>query len=462
MKITTLSPVNKLVLSFGILAVLFGAVYLVNPKAVVAGCPECQYVSGCNQEEFCGYRDCWKQDCWPAGCNEYDCWDADCSPWYVAPNGCEKYCCLSDSCAPVSNGVSCGNGDTGTCNNGNCGGADPCYGVNCPSGTECSGGSCISIIPPCTLGCNCEGVSCGGQTCVVDPGGYGNCDQTQAQSCGPCQNGGTMYCDPTCSEGAQCWCTGNPNPECSGGDLSSCGVNPSCPGGLSGYWVCNQGRCEAICQRVGDGDGDGCTPTTPTCGACVNGSQQCNNSCTSYPQDCPVTSCTPQIPAEPMALRPGSPSPEPPEIFASTTVSLTINSFTSVGAWGTYCPSNNNTYTFYMDLESSPSLSTVRGVLTSNPPYANNFCGGGVASCELNSTPLTVIYGQSYKWKVTACNGPGSCRDSRILHFTVLDFPAWWQGIGGDIYGNVVQSKIPLRIDQGGFLDPAKAYMLLD
>ena len=67
---------------------------------------------------------------------------------------------------------------------------------------------------------------------MVEPDRHGTCQQTQAQDCGSCQNGGTLYCNPVCSSGSQCWCTGNPHPECSGGDLSGCGVNVSCPGGL--------------------------------------------------------------------------------------------------------------------------------------------------------------------------------------------------------------------------------------
>ena len=302
---------------------------------------------------------------------------------------------------------------------------------------------------------------------MVEPDRHGTCQQTQAQDCGSCQNGGTLYCNPVCSSGSQCWCTGNPDPECSGGDLSGCGVNVSCPGGLPGYWVCNQGRCEAICQNDGGGGGGGCTPTTPTCSLCVNGSQQCNDSCTSYNRDCPVIACTPQIPLAPTARRPGTVAPNPPSIYSTTTVSLVIDSFPNFAAWGTYCPTNNNTYTFYMDPdypnpESPPT--TPRGVLTSNPPDGNVFCGGGGTSCELNSAPIAVTYGESYKWKVTACNGPGSCTNSQVLRFTVLDVPAWWQAVGGDIYGKVIQSKIPMNTTQGnlGFLNPASAYILLD
>ena len=177
--------------------------------------------------------------------------------------------------------------------------------------------------------------------------------------------------------------------------------------------------------------------------------------------------CSGQIPLAPTARRPGTVAPNPPSIYSTTTVSLVIDSFPNFAAWGTYCPTNNNTYTFYMDPdypnpESPPT--TPRGVLTSNPPDGNVFCGGGGTSCELNSAPIAVTYGESYKWKVTACNGPGSCTNSQVLRFTVLDVPAWWQAVGGDIYGKVIQSKIPMNTTQGnlGFLNPASAYILLD
>ncbi|MDO8515237.1 MAG: hypothetical protein Q7S14_01935, partial [bacterium] len=131
--------------------------------------------------------------------------------------------------------------------------------------------------------------------------------------------------------------------------------------------------------------------------------------------------------------------------WPSSAVSLKITSFSTLAEWGAHTScTNNNTYAFYMDLESSPTLTTQRGAsLTSSPSYGNFFCGGNPYPCQLSSVPITVSRGESYKWKVTACNGAGSCRDSDTLHFTVADASGWWQAVGGgDIYGMDVRSVI--------------------
>ncbi len=122
----------------------------------------------------------------------------------------------ADVCVPSCAGRACGGDGCG----GSCG--------SCPTGTSCSGGTCVCVA-------DCAGRECGTDGC----GG----------SCGSCPSG------TSCGGAGRCRCT----PDCGGRECGDDGCGGDC-GGCPSDYDCDSGSCVLVCHPP---------DTHPIGGACV-------------------------------------------------------------------------------------------------------------------------------------------------------------------------------------------------
>jgi hypothetical protein len=103
--------------------------------------------------------------------------------------------------------------------------------------------------------------------------------------------------------------------------------------------------------------------------------------------------------------------------------------------WGTNCAQNSNSFTYYLG-----GIAIAGCSYTASPVYGDINPVPGCTATGLN-------YGQTYTWKVRACNDASKevayCTDSDPWTFSIREPYGWWQAVGGDIYGHTVSSQIP-------------------
>jgi hypothetical protein len=193
--------------------------------------------------------------------------------------------CVSGQCQPK-----CPSG-TKVCL-GNCIAENRACEGQCPTGTHDCSGNCVDSSSPMTCGTSCR-------ACATPSGGTATCDGT---SCGIRCGGATpKACTDRCA--AQCCtdddCSGNDRcqsgrcvcqPQCAGRECGSNGCNGSCGTCPQNNTCSTAGQCQ--CQR--SCNGTSCGANSDGCGgvcACANGQDCVSGQCTSIPQT--HDSCTP-------------------------------------------------------------------------------------------------------------------------------------------------------------------------
>ncbi len=187
-------------------------------------------------------------------------------------NDCTADVCSDGVCSnpTIADGVAC-DGGSGSCTSGECvPNADPCDGVNCDDGDDCTAdlcidGSCSNLIVVDGSACANGSGSCQAGECVIPDG----CDGVVCDDDNECTS-------DSCSDGV---CSYDSAPD---GQL--------CNGGAGS---CEAGNCEAsnACEGVNCNDGNECTADSCLAGSCVYTDVADGTSCAAGSGSCESGSC---------------------------------------------------------------------------------------------------------------------------------------------------------------------------